>query len=63
MNIAARLQGTSGPGEVVLDGLFADEAERPGWLERFSISEHFEERLKGLPNPVRVARIVADRLP
>ena len=62
VNIAARLQGASGPGEVVLDGSFADEAERSGWLESFSISEHFEARLKGLPNPVRVARIVADKL-
>ncbi|HEX2669961.1 MAG TPA: DUF5939 domain-containing protein [Polyangiaceae bacterium] len=61
VNIAARLQGASGPGEVVLDGQFADEAERAGWLSNFSISEHFEARLKGLPNPVRVARIVADR--
>ena len=63
VNIAARLQGASGPGEVVLDSLFADVAERSGWLESFSISEHFEARLKGLPNPVRVARIVADSLP
>jgi adenylate cyclase len=63
VNIAARLQGASGPGEVVLDGQFADEAERAGWLSNFSISERFEARLKGLPNPVRVARIVADRLP
>jgi adenylate cyclase len=62
VNIAARLQGASGPGEIVIDGLFADEAERAGWLSGFSISEHFEARLKGLPNPVRVARIVADRL-
>jgi adenylate cyclase len=61
VNIAARLQGASGAGEVVLDGQFADEAERAGWLSNFSISEHFEARLKGLPNPVRVARIVADR--
>lgn len=63
VNIAARLQGASGPGEVVLDGRFADEAERSGWLESFSISEHFEARLKGLPHPVRVARIVADKQP
>ncbi|HYP78595.1 MAG TPA: DUF5939 domain-containing protein [Polyangiaceae bacterium] len=62
VNIAARLQGASGPGEVVLDGQFADEAERSGWLKSFSISEHFEARLKGLPSPVRVARIVADSL-
>jgi adenylate cyclase len=62
VNIAARLQGASGAGEVVIDGLFADEAERAGWLSGFTISEHFEARLKGLPNPVRVARIVADRL-
>jgi adenylate cyclase len=61
VNIAARLQGASGAGEVVLDGQFADEAERAGWLSNFSISEHFEARLKGLPAPVRVARIVADR--
>jgi class 3 adenylate cyclase len=62
VNIAARLQGASGAGEVVIDGLFADEAERGGWLSGFSISEHFEARLKGLPDPVRVARIVADTL-
>jgi adenylate cyclase len=62
VNIAARLQGASGPGEVVIDGLFADEADSAGWLSGFAISEHFEARLKGLPNPVRVARIVADRL-
>jgi len=61
VNIAARLQGASGPGEVVLDGQFADAAERAGWLDDFTISEHFEARLKGLPSPVRVARIVADR--
>jgi adenylate cyclase len=61
VNIAARLQGASGPGEIVIDGLFADEAESAGWLAGFSISEHFEARLKGLPSPVRVARIVADR--
>lgn len=62
VNIAARLQGASGAGEVVLDGAFADEAERAGWLSNFSISEHFEARLKGLPAPVRVARIVADTI-
>ena len=62
VNIAARLQGASGAGEVVIDGLFADEAERAGWLSGFTISEHFEARLKGLPDPVRVARIVADVL-
>jgi class 3 adenylate cyclase len=63
VNIAARLQGASGPGEVVLDSLFAEEAERSGWLSNFKISEHFQAQLKGLPQPVRVARIVADRLP
>jgi hypothetical protein len=47
---------------VVIDAEFADEAERSGWLSEFAISEHFEARLKGLPEPVRVARIVADRV-
>ncbi|HYQ04539.1 MAG TPA: DUF5939 domain-containing protein [Polyangiaceae bacterium] len=61
VNIAARLQGASGAGEVVLDGTFADQAERAGWLSQHTISEHFEARLKGLPNPVRVARIIADQ--
>ncbi|MES1177359.1 MAG: DUF5939 domain-containing protein [Myxococcales bacterium] len=62
VNIAARLQGASGPGEIVIDSAFADLAERAGWLGGFVISEHFEAQLKGLPNPVRVARIVADKL-
>ncbi|HEY4106468.1 MAG TPA: DUF5939 domain-containing protein [Polyangiaceae bacterium] len=62
VNVAARLQGASGAGEVIIDGLFADEAQRAGWLSGFSISEHFEAKLKGLPAPVRVARIVADRV-
>ncbi len=62
VNIAARLQGEAGPGELVIDGLFADLAEAEGWLSGFTISQHFEARLKGLPNPVRVARIVADKL-
>ncbi len=60
VNIAARLQGASGPGEIVIDGAFADLAESAGWLSGFTIREHFEARLKGLPDPVRVARIVAD---
>lgn len=62
VNVAARLQGAAGPGEIVIDGIFADEAERAGWLSGFTISERFEARLKGLPDPVRVARIVADTL-
>ncbi len=61
VNVAARLQGASGPGEVIIDGNFADEALRAGWLGGHTIAEHFETKLKGLPDPVRVARIVADR--
>ncbi|MET0790271.1 MAG: DUF5939 domain-containing protein [Polyangiaceae bacterium] len=62
VNIAARLQSASGPGEVVIDSAFADLAESAGWLNDFAISEHFEAQFKGLPNPVRVARIIADKL-
>jgi len=58
----ATFQGASGAGEIVIDSQFAEEAERCGWLSGSSISEHFEARLKGLRNPVRVARIVADML-
>ena len=61
VNIAARLQGAAGAGEVVIDGALADQAERSGWLCGFSISQRFEANLKGLPETVRAARIVADR--
>jgi class 3 adenylate cyclase len=61
VNVAARLQGTAGRGEIVIDAAFAEEAERAGWLGEYSVHEYFETRLKGLPEPVRVARLVVDR--
>jgi class 3 adenylate cyclase len=60
VNVAARLQGTAGRGEIVIDAAFAEEAERAGWLGDYAVSEYFETQLKGLPEPVRVARLVID---
>jgi adenylate cyclase len=60
VNVAARLQSAAGAGEVVLHEQLAREAERAGWLGSLSVSESFEAKLKGLSEPVRAARIVAD---
>ena len=60
VNIAARLQSAAGAGELVLHEELAREAERAGWLGSLAVSERFEARLKGLAEPVRAARIVAD---
>jgi len=35
--------------------------ERAGWLGSLTVSESFEAKLKGLSEPVRAARIVADQ--
>jgi adenylate cyclase len=61
VNVAARLQSAASAGEVVLPEELAREAERAGWLGSLAISESFEARLKGLSEPVRAARIVADQ--
>lgn len=56
VNVAARLQGLAGPSELVaaphvLEQLAADERARLG------ISETFEAKVKGVPEPVRVQRV------
>jgi len=60
VNVAARLQSAAGAGELILLEELAREAERAGWLGSLAVSERFEARLKGLAQPVRAARIVAD---
>jgi class 3 adenylate cyclase len=61
VNLAARLQGAAGAGEVILVDSVADEAHEQGWLGRHAPAERFDAVLKGLDGPVRVARIPVDR--
>jgi class 3 adenylate cyclase len=61
VNMAARLQGAAGAGEVILADAVADEAHQQGWLGAHAPGERFDAVLKGLDAPVRVARIHVDR--
>jgi class 3 adenylate cyclase len=61
VNLAARLQGAAGAGEVVLIEAVADEAHQHGWLGQHAPGERFDAVLKGLEAPVRVARVHVDR--
>ena len=61
VNLAARLQGAAGAGEVILVEAVADEAHEQGWLGTHAPGERFDAVLKGLDAPVRVARIHVDR--
>ncbi|MES1187774.1 MAG: DUF5939 domain-containing protein [Myxococcales bacterium] len=63
VNLAARLQGAAGAGEIILVDAVADEAHEQGWLGRHAPGERFDAVLKGLEAPVRVARIPVDRPP
>jgi class 3 adenylate cyclase len=60
VNLAARLQGAAGAGEVILVEALADEAQEHGWLGKHESSERFDAVLKGLDAPVRVTRIRVD---
>lgn len=61
VNLAARLQGAAGAGEVVLVEAVAEEAHQQGWLGRHELGERFDAVLKGLDGPVRVTRVPVDR--
>jgi adenylate cyclase len=61
VNLAARLQGAAGGGELVLIEAVADEALESGWLGHHQPAERFDAVLKGLDAPVRVTRVIVDR--
>jgi adenylate cyclase len=61
VNVAARLQGAAGPGQIVMPDALASEALKAGWLGEFTVHEKFDATLKGLATPLRAARIVVDR--
>jgi class 3 adenylate cyclase len=56
VNVAARLQGLAGPGELVLaPEVMAQLA--PDLRARLVVTDPFETRVKGVPEPVRVHRV------
>lgn len=61
VNLAARLQGAAGAGEVVLVEAVAEEAHQQGWLGEHALGERFNAVLKGLDGPVRLTRVPVDR--
>jgi class 3 adenylate cyclase len=61
VNLAARLQGAAGAGELILVEAVADEALQSGWLGQHQPSERFDATLKGLDTPVSVTRVIVDR--
>jgi adenylate cyclase len=60
VNLAARLQGAAGAGEIVLTDALAEEALALGWLGQRRLGERFDAILKGLDAPVKVTRIPVD---
>ena len=57
VNMAARLQGQAGPGDVVLPLELAERARTEGWLDEATSLAPFEAHLKGIDAPVPAARI------
>jgi class 3 adenylate cyclase len=61
VNIAARLQGQTEGGDLVLPEELAEAAAAGGWLAGSRVTEHFIATLKGIDSPIRVARLRAQR--
>jgi len=59
VNVAARLQATAEPGEIVVPEELAERARDAGWLGNAQLSARFEAELKGLDGAVKAARIVS----
>jgi class 3 adenylate cyclase len=60
VNLAARLQGAAGAGEIVLTDELALEAAAQGWLGPHRLSPQFEARLKGVDGPIQLRRVHVD---
>jgi adenylate cyclase len=59
VNVAARLQGEARSGELVAPATVVDEALAAGRLEPAEVVERYAARLKGVAEPVPVARLRA----
>jgi class 3 adenylate cyclase len=60
-NIAARLQSEAHGGEVVVEASLADHAIRSGVLDPALVRERYPAALKGVDQPIEVARISLSR--
>ncbi|APR84300.1 Adenylate cyclase [Minicystis rosea] len=62
VNVAARLQGEAKSGELVVEEALADQAILAKAIPAAFVVERYDARPKGVPEPIRVARIrVAER--
>jgi class 3 adenylate cyclase len=59
VNIAARLQAQAASGELVIEETLAELAVQSGKLPASSVKERYRATLKGVTEPIDVARIVA----
>jgi class 3 adenylate cyclase len=60
VNVAARLQGAAGAGELVLADTLAEQAFTQGWLGPGLARERFQAELKGLDAPLTATRVRID---
>ncbi len=60
VNVAARLQGAAGGGEIVLTRTLCDAATKHDWLPKDAPSEAFAAELKGLAQPLEAVRLRID---
>lgn len=60
VNVAARLQGKSAGGEIVMTERLAEEAQERDWLGGGEVTERFEAELKGVDEHIRAARVLVD---
>ncbi|MCA9645540.1 MAG: hypothetical protein KC492_32845, partial [Myxococcales bacterium] len=60
VNIAARLQGKAGAGEIVLTEEAAKKALQHGWLQGAAPSAPFSAELKGVSGSLSMVRVLVD---
>jgi class 3 adenylate cyclase len=60
VNIAARLQAQASSGELVIEETLAELAVQSGKLDAGAIKERYRATLKGVTDPIDVARIVVE---
>lgn len=57
VNVAARLQGEAGPGELVMVAQTAEAAIAAGLVDAAALGERYQANLKGVDAPVEVVRV------
>jgi class 3 adenylate cyclase len=57
VNMAARLQGEAGPGQLVAGQALVDDSIARGLIDQAQVLERYQARLKGIETPLLVARV------